>query len=355
MDINSTGLITLEGFKLLVEESLTGIYLIQHDRLVYANRRLAEMFGYSREEMLALPSLLSVIAPEDQELVAEKLRQRITGEIGGIEDTIRGVKKDGQRIALDVRSVRTMHEGAPAVIGSMLDITDRQRLQEALHALTLTDELTGLYNRRGFITLGERHIELARRRRREMLLIFADIDGLKTINDTHGHAAGDQALVDAARLLRTTYRSADIIARLGGDEFTVFPLEAHHESADILLSRLTHNLNRENATLGRPYVLSLSVGLGRFDPAQCQTVHSSCWRRRTGSCTSASGSGRDGGMGHGRWATGGRSRSAIGVLSWRSSFWRWVLPARREPRVVLGVLLGPAGSAGCGIMAGVGA
>jgi len=273
MDISPTGAITLEGFKLLVEESLTGIYLIQHDRLVYANRRLAEMFGYSREEMLALPSLLDVIAPEDHALVSEKLRQRVSGEIASIEYTIRGIKKDGQRIAVDVRSVRTEHEGTPAVIGSMLDITDRQRLQDALHALTLTDELTGLYNRRGFITLGERHIELARRKGREMLLIFADIDGLKNINDTHGHAAGDQALVDAARLLRTTYRSADIIARLGGDEFTVFPLEAGHDSAEILLSRLTYNLNRENAAQGRPYVLSLSVGLGRFDPSQCQTVH----------------------------------------------------------------------------------
>jgi diguanylate cyclase (GGDEF)-like protein len=106
-----------------------------------------------------------------------------------------------------------------------------------------------------------------------MLLIFADIEGLKNINDTYGHAAGDQALVDAARLPHTTYRSADIIARLGGDEFTVFPLEAGHDCAEILLSRLTQNLNRENATQGRPYVLSLSVGLGRFDPAQCQTVH----------------------------------------------------------------------------------
>jgi diguanylate cyclase (GGDEF)-like protein/PAS domain S-box-containing protein len=272
MDISGTGAITLEGFRLLVEESLTGIYLIQHDRLVYVNRRLADMFGYSRQEMLELPSLLNVIAPEDHALVAERLRQRVTGEIAAIEYTVRGVKKDGDPITLDVRSARTMHEGAPAVIGSMLDITDRKRLEDALHALTLTDDLTGLYNRRGFVTLGERHIELARRKGREMLLIFADIDGLKSINDTYGHAAGDQALVDAARLLRTTYRSADIIARLGGDEFTVFPLEANHESAEILVSRLTQNIARENAVGDRPYVLSLSVGVGRFDPVRCQTV-----------------------------------------------------------------------------------
>ena len=272
MDISGTGVITLEGFRLLVEESLTGIYLIQNDRLVYLNPRLASIFGYTRQEMMELPSVLSVIAPDDRALVEEKLRQRLTGEISNIEYSLRGIRKDGTVITLDVRSVRTMHEGQPAVMGSMLDITDRTRLEEKLHALTLTDDLTGLYNRRGFTTLAERHLELARRKGAEMLLIFADIDGLKAINDTHGHAAGDQALVDAANLLRTTYRSADIIARLGGDEFTVFPLEASHQSADLLLARLTRNLNHENAARGRPYTLSLSVGVGRLDPVRCQTV-----------------------------------------------------------------------------------
>ena len=265
-------LITLEGFRLLVEESLTGIYLIRDDRLIYTNPRLADMFGYTREELLELPSVLTLIAPEDRELVREKLRQRLSGEIDAIEYIVRGLKKGGQTIALDVRSVRTMHDGKPAVIGSMLDITDQKRLEEALHTLTLTDELTGLYNRRGFTTLAERHLELARRNHREMLLIFADIDGLKAINDTHGHAAGDQAVIQAARLLRTTYRSADIVARLGGDEFTVFPLEAGHHTADILLARLKQNLDRLNAAPGQPYRLTLSVGIGRFDPERCQTV-----------------------------------------------------------------------------------
>jgi diguanylate cyclase (GGDEF)-like protein/PAS domain S-box-containing protein len=264
--------ISLPTFRSLVEESLTGVYLVQDGRLVYANRRLCEMFGYIREEILAIPSVLLMIDDRDRELVAENLRQRIAGEIESVEYTVRGVRKDGRSIHLDVRSVRTHHAGAPAVMGSMVDITERKQLEEALRNLSLTDDLTGLYNRRGFMTLAERHLTLARRKQRELLLILADIDGLKQVNDTFGHAAGDQVVIDAATVLKGTYRSVDIIARLGGDEFTVFPVEAGAETGNLLVERLQQNVVRHNERYPRPFTLSLSVGLGRIDPAECPTV-----------------------------------------------------------------------------------
>ena len=258
--------IPLDAFRQIVEQSLTGVYLVQNGRLVYANRRLAEIFGYSREELLACPSVLDLIAESDRALVAEKLRQRLTGEVDVVEYHVRGLRSNGQVIDLDVRSVRTTHLGAPAVMGSMLDITERKQLEDALRNLSLTDDLTGLYNRRGFATLAERHLALARRNNRELLLIFADVDGLKEINDTHGHAVGDMALRDTATVLRSTYRSADIIARLGGDEFTVFPLEAGEQSTPLLLKRLQDSLDRHNAELHRPFTLSLSVGVSAYHP-----------------------------------------------------------------------------------------
>ena len=264
--------IPLDAFRQIVEQSLTGVYLVQNGRLVYANRRLAEIFGYSREEMLAFPTVLDLIAEADRALVAEKLRQRLSGEIDVVEYHVRGLRSNGQVIDLDVRSVRTTHLGAPAVMGSMLDITERKQLEDALRNLSLTDDLTGLYNRRGFATLAERHLALARRNNRELLLIFADVDGLKEINDTHGHAVGDMALRDTATVLRSTYRSADIIARLGGDEFTVFPLEAGEQSTPLLLKRLQDSLDRHNAELHRPFTLSLSVGVSAYHPEQCQTI-----------------------------------------------------------------------------------
>ena len=270
--VNDPGMLPLESFRLLVEESLTGVYLIQGERLLYVNPRLAQIFGYTREEMLALPSALDVIAESHRELVREKLRQRISGEVRAVEYTVSGVRKDGRVVDLDVRSARTMHDGAPAVIGSMLDISERTRLERALRDLSLTDDLTGLYNRRGFSTLAERQLALALRGKQPLLLVFADVDGLKTINDTYGHAAGDQALRDTAEILRHTYRSADIIARLGGDEFTVFPVNAAESSGSVLTERLDEALARHARQSDRPFRLSLTAGLARVDPAECPTI-----------------------------------------------------------------------------------
>ena len=264
--------VSLETYRLLTEESLVGVYLIQRGRFVYVNRRLAELFGYTREELLQLDSVLHLIAEPDRPLVEEKLRQRIAGEIHAIEYNVRGRRRDGEIIELDVRSVRTAHDGQPAVMGSMLDITSQKQMEATLRRLSLVDELTGVYNRRGFMSLAESHLAVAIRRHRELLLVFADVDSLKSINDQYGHAAGDQVLRDAAAVLRRTYRSADIIARLGGDEFTAFPVEAAKECAEMLVDRLQQNVAAHNRENPRPYALALSVGVGRFDPARCPTI-----------------------------------------------------------------------------------
>jgi two-component system cell cycle response regulator len=145
-------------------------------------------------------------------------------------------------------------------------------LQERLRILAIQDDLTDLYNRRGFATLADRHLALARRKRQSLMLIAADIDDLKSINDNYGHAAGDQAVRAAAHILRTTYRSADIVARLGGDEFAVFPLEASNECAELLLERLRKNLETYNAESSTGWKLSMSAGIARLDATKCETV-----------------------------------------------------------------------------------
>ena len=258
-------LIPPETYRLLVEESLVGVYMIQDERLLYANRKLGELFGYTREEMLALPSVLDVIAKSHRDTVRETMRKRLDGEIHEIEYTVRGVRKDGKLLHLDVRSVRAQHAGRPAVIGTMVDITARKQFEEALRTLALIDELTGLYNRRGFVTLAERQLSLARRKRQPLVLIAADVDDLKSINDRFGHAVGDQALVAAAGVLRQTYREADIVARLGGDEFTVFPLEASSSSTKMLIERLDANLKKFNDRHQREFTLSMSTGVALLE------------------------------------------------------------------------------------------
>jgi diguanylate cyclase (GGDEF)-like protein/PAS domain S-box-containing protein len=266
-------LIPHETYRLLVEESLVGVYMIQDERLLYANRRLGELFGYTREEMLALPSVLDVIAKSHKDTVRETMRKRLDGEINEIEYTVRGVRKDGRLIHLDVRSVRAEHDGRPAVIGTMADITARKQFEDALRTLALVDELTSLYNRRGFVTLAERQLSLARRKNLPLVLIAADVDDLKGINDRFGHAVGDQALVAAANILKQTYREADIVARIGGDEFTVFPIEASSASVDMLVERLDGNLRRYNDRHQREFTLSMSTGVALFEGELSKDVH----------------------------------------------------------------------------------
>ena len=147
-------------------------------------------------------------------------------------------------------------------------LADRERVLEELRTLSLSDELTGIYNRRGFYILAEQQIKIAKRAGRPMLLASADLDGLKSINDGFGHHEGDRALVDAAQMLRESFRESDIIARIGGDEFVVLMTDKPDISVEILLGRLDRNLKAHNRKVTRPYPFSISVGFARFDPKQ---------------------------------------------------------------------------------------
>jgi len=138
-------------------------------------------------------------------------------------------------------------------------------LQAELGNLALSDELTGVYNRRGFLALAERQLKLGRRSGRAILVFFADVDALKQINDKFGHAEGDLALVRAAQVLEKTFRDSDVIARFGGDEFAVLALEVSGHSESTIRARLEQNLNELNARHSR-YALSISLGAVRFDP-----------------------------------------------------------------------------------------
>src|SRR5437867_2810770 len=137
---------------------------------------------------------------------------------------------------------------------------ERNRLHAALLDLALVDELTGLYNLRGFLTLATRDQQVARRGDESLLVAFADLDDLKRVNDTAGHAAGDRALRDTALVLRQTFRDADLVARIGGDEYAVLVRHAGPESAGVLADRLRRQVREFNRRAARPYQLSISLG-----------------------------------------------------------------------------------------------
>ena len=154
----------------------------------------------------------------------------------------------------------------PALERALRYAVERQRLMEDLWTNALVDQLTGLYNRRAFLTLAERQIRIANRAGRELLLLFLDLDHFKQINDNFGHHTGDQALKDIAEVLQKTYRESDILARLGGDEFVILAIEATAGIKDILVTRLQHNILSHLAENPRPYKLSFSMGLAFYDP-----------------------------------------------------------------------------------------
>jgi diguanylate cyclase (GGDEF)-like protein len=144
---------------------------------------------------------------------------------------------------------------------------ERHRLQKNLQNLSLIDDLTGLYNRRGFLALAEQHLRVIQRKG-AALLVYVDLDDLKMINDSYGHLEGNRALIVTANVLRACFRQSDILARLGGDEFSVLMTDAGQDSALQVRKRLRQREDFINALSSWNFRLSLSVGM-----AEVPVVH----------------------------------------------------------------------------------
>ncbi|HET6142708.1 MAG TPA: diguanylate cyclase response regulator [Candidatus Acidoferrales bacterium] len=147
-----------------------------------------------------------------------------------------------------------------ALVRSLRYSIERHRLQKNLHDLSLRDDLTGLYNRRGFMALAEQHLRMLQRKG-AALLIYIDLDDLKLINDSHGHLEGNRALIVTANVLRTCFRQSDILARLGGDEFCVLMTDAGQDSAEQVRKRLQARIDFINGLSSWNFRISLSVGI----------------------------------------------------------------------------------------------
>ncbi len=156
--------------------------------------------------------------------------------------------------------------------GIFRDISKHKELEEELRSLSLRDDLTNLYNRRGFIALAEQQIKIANRIGRKMMLLFVDLDGMKQINDTLGHLEGDRALMDAGSILKFTIRESDLIARMGGDEFVSFIMVNREDISEIITARLKENIDALNTRRERPYKLLLSVGIAYYDSKKPRSI-----------------------------------------------------------------------------------
>lgn len=177
-------------------------------------------------------------------------------------------RKDGSRASVEssVFLIRDVEGNPVGFRGVVRDITERKQFQDRLQTMAVTDQLTGLFNRRGFITHAEQQLKIADRTGKKVLLAFIDLDGMKHINDVWGHEEGDRALIATATILRETFRDSDIVARIGGDEFAVLAPDVADTIQDVFASRLQQQTNVHNIENGRAYTLTMSVGSTFYDP-----------------------------------------------------------------------------------------
>lgn len=223
------------------------------------------VFGWSAEEVLGkqVPFFGS-----EQRAEIEALRARVLqGEsMSGVE--VRRRRKDGQERWLRLNAA-PIHDDGGRIVGQvsvMEDVSEMKRMQRELEALALQDTLTGLHNRRSFVALAEQELRLADRMGKEALVFFGDMDNLKCINDHQGHGAGDEAIQEAAAILRSAFRDCDIVARHSGDEFVIFTLGCGEVEADLIRTRVSELFEESNVRSQRPYPLGMSLGFAAWKP-----------------------------------------------------------------------------------------
>lgn len=234
---------------------------------IWVSEQIDSISGFSPEMHIRDPHFwVSRLQPDDRERVLEEFKE--IQNKGAIVTEYRWQCANGSYRWFRNHAVLIRDEdGNPKeIVGTWVDITDRKEAEDVLRAQSLVDELTGLYNRRGFLTLAEQQLRLATGMKKRMLLFFSDLDDLKWINDNLGHNEGDSALIDTASSLKETFRDSDIIARIGGDEFVVLAVGAEEAHAEILTTRLLKNLKSNNSKRSSAYNLSISSGIACFDP-----------------------------------------------------------------------------------------
>ena len=248
------------------------VHHIQEGVVVYDRGLRHRIWNPFLEALSGLPAARVVgrhideISPlMDAPILVNALHQALDGEVITLPEILYRVAATGRErwISPTFGPLRDAQGETIGVIANVRDITARKEAEDSLRSLSTTDEITGLHNRRGFLTLAPQCLKQADRNRESALLVFADLDGLKTINDTWGHRAGDQALRDVADVLERTFRASDILARLGGDEFAVLVPETPLARKENVLTRLYQRLGAHNSSSAIP--LSLSLGVACYD------------------------------------------------------------------------------------------
>jgi len=254
-----------ENYHSLVEYTDDSIYLIDRDyNYLFMNKKHLARLGLSDEEYVDRKYSEFHSAAETA-LFSEKA-ERVFKTGNSCQYEYRSLR-DGRSFFQTLSPVKNLNNKTTGITVISKDITMLKKAEELLYSMSVTDELTGLYNRRGFLTLSEQQLKQANRDNKKMFLMSADLDFLKVINDTVGHKKGDVALMNVAHIIKKTFRDSDISARIGGDEFVVLGTETPDTNIETLAERLRENIRAHNADGHEPLEeLSLSYGFASYDP-----------------------------------------------------------------------------------------
>ena len=246
------------------------IYTDTNRCIVMTNPAAEKIFGYFQQDLQGkTPEILYATRSGYEEQVRKRFNAGADFDLEPYE--MMYCRENGSIFIGETLDARVVDSGGKTIgfIGIIRDVSKRKEIEQQLQAAAITDDLTGLFNRRGFLTLSEQQRKIADRTGRLMSLLYLDLDGMKAINDEHGHKEGDQALVDTANILKRTFRESDIIGRIGGDEFAVFlTYISEPDIQHVIINHIQENLRIHNQKAGRNYKLFLSIGIAYYNPEQ---------------------------------------------------------------------------------------
>ena len=251
-----------ERYRLLFEHNLAGVYIAGEDgTIIDCNDACARMFRYVSRDQLLEAGTLTYMQQHHRDSIIRRLRD--TGAVTNEEVELRG--SDGRPVwALEnVRRV-VGDDGNPVLEGILLDITDRKRAEEEIAFKAYHDALTGLPNRTLFLDRLSVALAHAKRGHGRLAVFFLDLDDMKSINDTFGHAIGDRVLKAVADRLLGVLRDDDTVARVGGDEFLILAEVGEAQEAEALARRMLSRIS-EPVTIDRDELyVTTSVGVALF-------------------------------------------------------------------------------------------